>query len=85
MFRLVIIINGKVRKLGIPTISDRVAQMVVKEYLEPRFEQIFSQNSYGYRPNRNAHQALESVRINCRKTDWVIDLDIKGFFDNIRP
>ena len=75
--------DGKIRKLGIPTISDRVAQMVVKEYIEPRFEKIFSSHSYGYRPNRNAHQALESVRENCRKTDWVIDLDIKGFFDNI--
>ena len=57
--------------------------MVVKDYLEPRFEKIFSPNSFGYRPNRNAHQALEQVRNNCRKTDWVIDLDIKGFFDNI--
>lgn len=75
--------DGKIRKLGIPTIGDRVAQMVVKEYLEPRFEQIFSPHSYGYRPNRNAHQALETVRTNCKKTDWVIDLDIKGFFDNI--
>jgi RNA-directed DNA polymerase len=75
--------DGKVRKLGIPTISDRVGQMVVKDYLEPRFEKIFSPHSYGYRPDRNAHQALESVRTNCRKTDWVIDLDIKGFFDNI--
>ena len=75
--------DGKIRKLGIPTISDRVAQMVLKEYLEPRFEKIFSSHSYGYRPNRNAHQALESIRENCRKTDWVIDLDIKGFFDNI--
>ena len=75
--------DGKIRKLGIPTISDRVAQMVVKEYIKPRFEKIFSSHSYGYRPNRNAHQALESVRENCRKTDWVIDLDIKGFFDNI--
>jgi len=75
--------DGKIRKLGIPTIGDRVAQMVVKEYLEPRFEQIFSPHSYGYRPNRNAHQALEAVRSNCKKTDWVIDLDIKGFFDNI--
>jgi len=46
-------------------------------------EKIFSPNSYGYRPKKNAHQALESVRINCWKTDWVIDLDIKGFFDNI--
>lgn len=75
--------DGKVRKLGVPTISDRIGQMVVKEYIEPRLEKIFSSNSYGYRPNKNAHQALESVRKNCWKTDWVIDLDIKGFFDNI--
>lgn len=75
--------DGKVRKLGIPTIADRVAQMVVKEYLEARLEKIFSPNSYGYRPEKSAHQALEKVRQNCRKTDWVIDLDIKGFFDNI--
>jgi len=75
--------DGKIRKLGIPTISDRVGQMVIKDYIEPRLEKIFSDNSYGYRPNKNAHQALESVRKNCWKTDWVIDLDIKGFFDNI--
>ncbi len=75
--------DGKVRKLGVPTISDRVGQMVVKDCIEPRLEKIFSSNSYGYRPNKNAHQALESVRENCWKKDWVIDLDIKGFFDNI--
>lgn len=75
--------DGSTRSLGIPTILDRIGQMVIKDYLEPRFEKIFSLHSYGYRPNRNAHQALESVRENCRKTDWVIDLDIKGFFDNI--
>jgi group II intron reverse transcriptase/maturase len=75
--------DGKIRKLGIPTISDRVGQMVVKDYLEPRFEKIFSPNSYGYRANKNAHQALESVRKNCWRQDWVIDLDIKGFFDSI--
>ena len=75
--------DGGIRKLGVPTIADRIGQMVIKDYLEPRFEKIFSPNSYGYRPNRNAHQALESVRENCRKTDWVIDLDIKGFFDTI--
>ncbi len=75
--------DGKVRKLGIPTIGDRVGQMVVKDYIEPRLEAIFSSNSYGYRPKKNAHQALESVRYNCWKTDWVIDMDIKGFFDNI--
>ena len=75
--------DGKVRKLGIPTISDRVAQMAITMYIEPRIEELFSPNSYGYRPNRNAHQALEKVRENTRNTDWVIDLDIKGFFDNI--
>lgn len=75
--------DGKTRKLGVPTISDRVGQMVVKDYLEPRFEKIFSPDSYGYRPNKNAHQALEAVRANCRTSDWVIDLDIKRFFDNI--
>ena len=75
--------DGSVRKLGIPTISDRVGQMVIKEYIEPRLEKIFSPNSFGYRPGKNAHQALEQVRNNCWKVDWVIDLDIKGFFDNI--
>jgi RNA-directed DNA polymerase len=75
--------DGKVRKLGISTIADRVGQMVLKEYLEPRLEKIFSSHSYGYRPGKNAHQALAMVRENCWKYDWVIDLDIKGFFDNI--
>jgi RNA-directed DNA polymerase len=75
--------GSKRRKLGIPTIGDRVGQMVVKNYIESRLEKVFSPNSYGYRPKKNAHQALESVRRNCWKTDWVIDMDIKGFFDNI--
>ncbi len=75
--------EGGTRKLGIPTIADRVGQMAVRDFIEPRLEKIFSPNSYGYRPGRNAHQALASVRENCWKYDWVIDLDIKGFFDNI--
>lgn len=75
--------DGSVRKLGVPTISDRVGQMVVKMFIEPRLEAEFSPNSYGYRPNKNAHQALAKVRENCWKQDWVIDVDIKGFFDNI--
>jgi len=75
--------DGKVRKLGIPTVLDRVGQMVIKMYIEPRLESIFSPNSYGYRPNKSAHQALKSVRENCWEQDWIIDLDIKGFFDNI--
>ena len=75
--------NGKTRKLGIPTVSDRVAQQVIKDYLEPRLEESFHDSSYGYRPLRSAHQALESVRENVRKYAWVIDLDITAFFDNV--
>jgi len=75
--------DGKKRQLGIPTVGDRVAQMVIKDLVEQRFEKEFMPNSYGYRPLKSAHQALESVRQNVRKYAWVIDLDIKGFFDNI--
>jgi group II intron reverse transcriptase/maturase len=75
--------NGSMRQLGIPTISDRVAQRVIKNQLEARLEKIFHPHSYGYRPNRSAHQALEQVRNNCWKYDWVIDLDIKNFFGEI--
>lgn len=71
------------RKLGIPTISDRIAQEVVKTYLEPRMEAIFSPHSYGYRPNKSAHNALEAVRKNVRQYSWVIDMDIKAFFDEV--
>ncbi|PCH64858.1 MAG: group II intron reverse transcriptase/maturase [Bacteroidetes bacterium] len=74
---------GGQRKLGIPTITDRIAQMVAKDYLEARFESLFHPHSYGYRPMKSAHQAVEQVKDNCRKYGWVIDMDIKGFFDNI--
>lgn len=75
--------DGKKRKLGIPTVSDRIAQMVVKKYLEPLIEPYFHPDSYGYRPKKSAIQALEVARKRCWKYNWVIDLDIKGFFDNI--
>ncbi len=75
--------NGSVRQLGIPTISDRVAQTVIKNQIEERLERIFHPQSYGYRPKRSAHQALDQVRKSCWKYDWVIDLDIKNFFDEI--
>ena len=75
--------SGGVRHLGIPTVSDRIAQMVVKTSLEQRVDCLFSENSFGYRPGKSAHMALEKAVENCRKYDWVIDLDIKGFFDNI--
>ena len=75
--------DGKMRKLGIPTIGDRIAQTVVKDYMETSIDKLFHENSYGYRPLKSAHQALEQARINVKKFDWVIDMDIKGFFDNI--
>ena len=75
--------DGRKRKLGIPTVNDRIAQQVVKTYLEPRFELEFSPHSYGYRPNKNAHQAVAAVRENVRQYSWVIDMDITGFFDNM--
>lgn len=75
--------DGGVRALGIPTIADRVAQMVVKDYLEPKLEKIFHNDSYGYRPKKSAHQALKATRKRCWQYPFVVDLDIKGFFDNI--
>ena len=75
--------DGGSRTLGIPTVSDRIAQMVVKNRIEPRLETVFHPNSYGYRPGKSAHDALAITRKRCWKYDWVIDLDIKAFFDNI--
>jgi RNA-directed DNA polymerase len=75
--------NGKTRKLGIPTVGDRVAQQVIKDYIEPRLESVFHAQSYGYRPMKSAHQALASVSENVRNYAWVIDLDITAFFDNV--
>lgn len=75
--------EGKIRKLGIPTVSDRVAQMVVKLYLEPWVDPCFHPDSYGYRPNKSAIQAVETARKRCWGFDWIVDLDIKGFFDNM--
>ena len=74
--------NGKQRALGIPTITDRVAQQVIATELESIVDSQFSRSSFGYRPNKSAHEAIEQCRINCMKYSWVIDLDIKGFFDN---
>jgi RNA-directed DNA polymerase len=75
--------NGGIRPLGIPTVADRIAQMVVKQTLEPDLEKHFHPDSYGYRPGKSAHQAIGQARRRCWRSDWVIDLDIKGFFDNI--
>lgn len=75
--------NGGTRILGIPTVEDRVAQMVAKLYFEPNVEKIFYEESYGYRPNKSAIDAVGKARENCWRKDWVVDFDIKGLFDNI--
>ena len=75
--------TGGERILGIPTISDRIAQKVVKMNLESLIEPLFNPNSFGYRPYKSAHQAVEQAKNNCWTCNWGIDLDIKGFFDNL--
>ena len=73
--------NGKLRPLGIPTISDRIAQMVIKKRLEPLVEPHFHDDSYGYRPKKSALDAIAQTRRRCWRDDWVLDVDIQGFFD----
>lgn len=75
--------SGGTRILGVPTVADRVAQMVIKMELEPKLEPHFHCDSYGYRPNKSAHQAIEVTRKRCWDFDWVLEFDIKGLFDNI--
>ena len=75
--------DGGIRPLGVPTIADRIAQMVVKQALEPKVEPYFHPDSYGYRPGKSAHQAIGQARKRCWRNNWVVELDIKGFFDAI--
>jgi group II intron reverse transcriptase/maturase len=75
--------SEKMRPLGIPTIEDRVVQQATKMILEPIFETTFKDTSYGFRPGRNAHQAMKAIRKASKKAYWVVDIDIKGYFDNI--
>src|SRR3984893_15455329 len=75
--------NGGTRPLGIPTVEDRVAQTVVKMVLEAKVEPVFHPDSYGYRPGRSAIDAVAMARKRCWRADWVIDLDIKAFFENL--
>ena len=74
---------GGTRILGVPTVADRVAQMVVKQVLEPIVEPVFHPDSYGYRPGKSAHDALATCRQRCWRYDWVIDLDVQKFFDEV--
>src|SRR5215212_876229 len=75
--------SGGTRPLGIPTVADRVAQTVVKMVLEPLVEPHFHPDSYAYRPGRSALDAVGTARKRCWRTDWVIDLDIKAFFESM--
>ena len=72
-----------VRVLGVPTVADRIAQTVVRLYLEPEVEPLFHEDSYGYRPGRSALDAVGVCRQRCWRNDWVIDLDIRAFFDSL--
>jgi group II intron reverse transcriptase/maturase len=71
------------RILGVPTVGDRIAQMVVKQLIEPELESIFLPDSYGYRPGKSALDAVEVTRERCWRYDWVLEFDIKGLFDNL--
>lgn len=73
--------SGGIRTLGVPTVADRVAQMVVKLTLEPDLELVFDEDSYGYRPGRSAHDAIAVTRKRCWQYDWVVEFDIRGLFD----
>src|SRR5262249_50358224 len=75
--------NGGERILGVPTVADRVAQMIVKMTLEPKGEPIFLPDSYGYRPEKSALYAVGTTRKRCWKYEWGLEFDIKGLFDNI--
>jgi retron-type reverse transcriptase len=75
--------NGGTRPLGIPTVADRIAQEVARRYLEPILEPVFHGDSYGYRPGRSAIDAVRTARQRCWRYDWVLDLDVKSYFDSI--
>ena len=75
--------DGGTRPLGIPTVADRIAQEVARRYLEPILEPVFHTDSYGYRPGKSAIDAVGQARQRCWRYDWVLDLDVKGYFDSI--
>lgn len=75
--------NGGTRPLGIPTIEDRIAQMTVVLAITPRVDPLFHEDSYGYRPNKSAHNAVAKAKERCMKYPWVLDMDISKFFDTI--
>jgi RNA-directed DNA polymerase len=75
--------SGGTRILGVPTVSDRIAQMVVKLYVEPQLDGLFHPDSYGYRPGKSAKQAIATTQQRCWRYDWVVEFDVKGAFDTL--
>ncbi|NCT57231.1 MAG: group II intron reverse transcriptase/maturase [Legionella sp.] len=75
--------SGGERILGVPTVADRIAQMVIKLIFEPKVESCFLPDSYGYRPNKSALDAVGITRQRCWKYDWILEYDIRGLFDNL--
>ena len=75
--------DGGTRPLGIPTVADRIAQEVARRYLEPLLEPVFHVDSYGYRPGKSAIDAVRTARQRCWRYDWVLDIDVQGYFDSI--
>ncbi len=75
--------SGGVRILGVPTVADRIAQTVVAMFLERLVEPVFHPDSYGYRPGRSALDAVAVCRERCWRNDWIIDLDVRAFFDSV--
>jgi group II intron reverse transcriptase/maturase len=76
--------NGKTRLLGIPTVADRLLQQAVSQIISPKFELEFKEHSYGFRPNRNAHQAVQQAQKNIHEGyDYIVDIDLQGFFDEV--
>jgi len=75
--------TGGQRILGVPTVADRVAQMVAKQVLERTLEPLFMADSYGYRPNKSALDAIEITSRRCRRHDWVLEFDIRGLLDAV--
>ncbi len=69
--------------LGVPTVTDRIAQTAVKMWLEPRLDPLFHDDSYGYRPGKSALEAIAVTRRRCWDQDWVVEFDIRGLFDNL--
>ena len=75
--------SGGMRVLGVPTVTDRIAQTAVKMWLEPRLDPLFHDDSYGYRPGKSALEAIAVTRRRCWDQDWVVEFDIRGLFDNL--